>query len=137
MHLLGIQKIVATTIHKFAQINKSNWMSAGVTAEKKFAILIDEAHSSTTGSYMSAVSQVLTETDIENGTMDEPQEVSVGDAIEQEIARTGKQDNISIIAFTATPKATTLQLFGSTRPDGSKGPFDLYSMKQAIEEGFI
>ena len=135
--LAGNTKIVATTIHKFAQINKSNWMSAGVTAEKKFAVLIDEAHSSTTGSYMSAVSQVLTETDIENGTMDEPQEVSVGDAIEQEIARTGKQDNISIIAFTATPKATTLQLFGSTRPDGSKGPFDLYSMKQAIEEGFI
>jgi len=135
--LAGNTKIVATTIHKFAQINKSNWMSAGVTAEKKFAILIDEAHSSTTGSYMSAVSQVLTETDIGNGTMDEPQEVSVGDAIEQEIARTGKQDNISIIAFTATPKATTLQLFGSTRPDGSKGPFDLYSMKQAIEEGFI
>ncbi len=66
-------------------------MSAGVTAEKKFAILIDEAHSSTTGSYRSAVSQVLTETDIENGTMDEPQEVSVGDAIEQEIARTGKK----------------------------------------------
>ncbi|RSI47820.1 type I restriction endonuclease subunit R [Streptococcus sanguinis] len=135
--LAGNTKIVATTIHKFAQINKSNWMSAGVTAEKKFAILIDEAHSSTTGSYMSAVSQVLTETDIENGTMDEPQEVSVGDAIEQEIARTGKQDNISIIAFTATPKATTLQLFGSTRLDGSKVPFDLYSMKQAIEEGFI
>lgn len=135
--LAGNTKIVATTIHKFAQINKSNWMSAGVTAEKKFAILIDEAHSSTTGSYMSAVSQVLTETDIGNGTMDEPQEVSVGDAIEQEIARTGKQDNISIIAFTATPKATTLQLFGSTRPDGSKVPFDLYSMKQAIEEGFI
>lgn len=135
--LAGNTKIVATTIHKFAQINKSNWMSVGVTAEKKFAILIDEAHSSTTGSYMSAVSQVLTETDIENGTMDEPQEVSVGDAIEQEIARTGKQDNISIIAFTATPKATTLQLFGSTRPDGSKVPFDLYSMKQAIEEGFI
>lgn len=135
--LAGNTKIIATTIHKFAQINKSNWMSAGVTAEKKFAILIDEAHSSTTGSYMSAVSQVLTETDIGNGTMDEPQEVSVGDAIEQEIARTGKQDNISIIAFTATPKATTLQLFGSTRPDGSKVPFDLYSMKQAIEEGFI
>lgn len=135
--LAGNTKIIATTIHKFAQINKSNWMSAGVTAEKKFAILIDEAHSSTTGSYMSAVSQVLTETDIGNGTMDEPQEVSVGDAIEQEIARTGKQDNISIIAFTATPKATTLQLFGSTRPDGSKVPFDLYSMKQVIEEGFI
>ncbi|MFQ9596865.1 MAG: hypothetical protein ACLRZG_00390 [Streptococcus sp.] len=40
-----------------------------------------------------------------------------------------KQDNVSIIAFAATPKATTLQLFGSTQPDGSKAPFDVYSMK--------
>lgn len=135
--LSGNTKIIATTIHKFAQINKSDWMTAGPTANKRFAILIDEAHSSTTGSYMSAVSQVLTETDSENGTIDEVQEVSVGDAIEQELARTGKQPNISVIAFTATPKATTLQLFGRTQADGSKAPFDLYSMKQAIEEGFI
>ena len=135
--LAGNTKIIATTIHKFAQINKSDWMTAGPTAQKRFAILIDEAHSSTTGSYMSAVSQVLTETDVEDGTMDEVQEVSVADAIEQEIARTGKQGNISIIAFTATPKATTLQLFGKTLPDGSKAPFDIYSMKQAIQECFI
>lgn len=135
--LAGNTKIIATTIHKFAQINKSDWMTAGVTANKRFAVLIDEAHSSTTGTYMSAVSQVLTETDPENGSIEEVQEVSVGDEIEQEIARTGKQDNISIIAFTATPKATTLQLFGMTTPDGGKEPFDVYSMKQAIEEGFI
>lgn len=135
--LAGNTKIIATTIHKFSQIYKSEWMNAGATANKKFAVLIDEAHSSTTGSYMSAVSQVLTETDSENGTIDEVQEVSVADVIGQEIARTGKQDNVSVIAFTATPKATTLQLFGHTLSDGSKGPFDLYSMKQAIEEGFI
>ena len=135
--IAGNTKIIATTIHKFAQINQSNWMSVGNTAKKKFAILIDEAHNSTTGSYMSSVSQVLTETDTEDGTIDEIQEVTVADAIEQEIARTGKQDNVSIVAFTATPKATTLQLFGTTQPDGSKAPFDVYSMKQAIEEGFI
>ena len=135
--IAGNTKIIATTIHKFAQINQSDWMSVGNTANKKFAILIDEAHSSTTGSYMSSVSQVLTETDTENGTIDEIQEVTVADAIEQDIARTGKQDNVSIIAFTATPKATTLQLFGTTQSDGSKAPFDVYSMKQAIEEGFI
>ena len=135
--IAGNTKIIATTIHKFAQINQSNWMSVGNTAKKKFAILIDEAHSSTTGSYMSSVSQVLTEKDTEDGTIDEIQEVTVADTIEQEIARTGKQDNVSIIAFTATPKATTLQLFGTTQPDGSKAPFDVYSMKQAIEEGFI
>ena len=135
--IAGNTKIIATTIHKFAQINQSDWMSAGNTANKKFAILIDEAHSSTTGSYMSSVSQVLTETDIENGTIEELQEVTAADTIEREIARTGKQANVSIIAFTATPKATTLQLFGTTQPDGSKAPFDVYSMKQAIEEGFI
>lgn len=135
--IAGNTKIIATTIHKFARINQSDWMSVGNTANKKFAILIDEAHSSTTGSYMSSVSQVLTETDIENGTIEELQEVTAADAIEREIARTGKQANVSIIAFTATPKATTLQLFGTTQPDGSKAPFDVYSMKQAIEEGFI
>lgn len=135
--IAGNTKIIATTIHKFAQINQSDWMPVGNTANKKFAILIDEAHSSTTGSYMSSVSQVLTETDIENGTIEELQEVTAADAIEREIARTGKQANVSIIAFTATPKATTLQLFGTTQPDGSKAPFDVYSMKQAIEEGFI
>ena len=135
--IAGNTKIIATTIHKFAQINQSDWMSVGNTANKKFAILIDEAHSSTTGSYMSSVSQVLTETDIENGTIEELQEVAAADAIEREIARTGKQANVSIIAFTATPKATTFQLFGTTQPDGSKAPFDVYSMKQAIEEGFI
>ncbi len=135
--IAGNTKIIATTIHKFAQINQSDWMTVGNTANKKFAILIDEAHSSTTGSYISSVSQVLTETDTEDRTIDEVQEVTVADAIEQEIARTGKQANVSIIAFTATPKATTLQLFGTTQPDGSKAPFDVYSMKQAIEEGFI
>lgn len=135
--IAGNTKIIATTIHKFAQINQSDWMSVGDTANKKFAILIDEAHSSTTGSYMSSVSQVLTETDIENGTIEELQEVTAADAIEREISRTGKQANVSIVAFTATPKATTLQLFGTTQPDGSKAPFDVYSMKQAIEEGFI
>ncbi|MCL2112687.1 MAG: DEAD/DEAH box helicase family protein [Streptococcaceae bacterium] len=135
--IFGNTKIIATTIHKFFQIQKNNLLMQ-TTKNKHFAILIDEAHSSTTGTYMSAVSQVLTETDLEDGTDEEIQEVSVSDAIEREIERTGKQDNISIIAFTATPKATTLQLFGKTKADGiGKEPFDVYSMKQAIEEGFI
>ncbi|MDR3240590.1 MAG: DEAD/DEAH box helicase family protein [Lactobacillaceae bacterium] len=133
--LAGNTKIIATTIHKFNAIMKAGF-GVGETAGKHFAVIIDEAHSSTTGSYMSAVSQVLTEED-EFGNPGEEQEISVGDAIEDELARTGKQDNISVIAFTATPKATTLQLFGTTQPDGSKQAFDLYSMKQAIEEGFI
>ena len=61
----------------------------------------------------------------------------MADLIEDEIARSGKQDNVSMIAFTATPKPTTLQLFGTLNEDGKKVAFDLYSMKQAIEEGFI
>lgn len=65
---------------------------------------------------------------------DEP---SMADLIEDEIARSGKQDNVSMIAFTATPKPTTLQLFGTLNEYGKKIAFDLYSMKQAIEEGFI
>ena len=62
---------------------------------------------------------------------------SMGDIIEDEIARSGKQPNVSLIAFTATPKPTTLQLFGCLNEEGKKVAFDLYSMKQAIEEGFI
>lgn len=65
------------------------------------------------------------------------EEKSMGDIIEDEIARSGKQPNVSMIAFTATPKPTTLQLFGCLNEEGKKVAFDLYSMKQAIEEGFI
>jgi type I restriction enzyme R subunit len=49
----------------------------------------------------------------------------------------GKQDNLSFFAFTATPKAKTVEVFGTKGPDGKPKPFHLYSMKQAIEEGFI
>ena len=61
----------------------------------------------------------------------------MSDIVEAEIARSGKQPNVSMIAFTATPKPATLQLFGCLNEEGKKAAFDLYSMKQAIEEGFI
>lgn len=119
-------KIVATTIQKFP------FAMEKVTNNKKktFAVIIDEAHSSTAGKDMAAVTLTLSRPNVdEDATME--------DAIEDEIKRHGKQPNISIFAFTATPKPTTLQLFGTLNKQGKKEAFHVYSMKQAIEEGFI
>lgn len=124
--LNGNTKIVVTTIHKFMYIHEL----VSELKSKTFAVIIDEAHSSTAGAAMEAVTYALSEGDKDN-------EKSMADIIEDEIVRSGKQDNVSIIAFTATPKPTTLQLFGALNEQGKKVAFDLYSMKQAIEEGFI
>lgn len=119
-------KIVATTIQKFPFAIKK----IKSKKQKTFAVIIDEAHSSTAGRDMAAVTMTLTHT-----TVDE--DSSTEDAIADEIRRNGKQPNISIFAFTATPKPTTLQLFGTLNKAGKKEAFHVYSMKQAIEEGFI
>ena len=118
-------KIIATTIQKFPYIvdNVSD------LKDKKFAVIIDEAHSSTSGKEMAAVTKVLGK----NTLVD----VSSEDLIVDEIKRHGKQSNVSMFAFTATPKPTTLNIFGRTNKNGQKEAFHMYSMKQAIEEGFI
>ena len=129
-------KIIVTTIHKFLYIHDL----VGEMKSKKFAVIIDEAHSSTSGSEMEAVTYALSESrKLSDATLIsvEDDDESMADIIEDEIERTGKQPNVSIIAFTATPKPTTLQLFGCLNEEGKKVAFDLYSMKQAIEEGFI
>lgn len=129
-------KIIVTTIHKFLYIHDL----VGEMKSKKFAVIIDEAHSSTAGSEMEAVTYALSESrKLSDATpiSVEDDDESMADIIEDEIERTGKQPNVSIIAFTATPKPTTLQLFGCLNEEGKKVAFDLYSMKQAIEEGFI
>lgn len=125
--LNGNTKIIATTIQKFPYIvgeveNLKN---------KKFAVIIDEAHSSTSGKDMAAVTMTLGsgEASIE--------EISTEDLIVEEVAKHGKQENVSVFAFTATPKPTTLQLFGRVNIKGQREAFHIYSMKQAIEEGFI
>lgn len=123
--LKGNTKIIATTIQKFPYIVDS---VAGLK-EKRFAVIIDEAHSSTAGKDMAAVTQSL--------GAGEQDFSDVQDMITDEIARSGKQTNVSIFAFTATPKPTTLQLFGKLNTKGQREAFHLYSMKQAIEEGFI
>lgn len=130
--LNGNTKIIVTTIHKFMYIQDL----VQKLKDKTFAVIIDEAHSSTAGTAMEAVTYALSEArTLETDSPEE--EKSMGDLIEDEIARCGKQDNVSMIAFTATPKPTTLQLFGCLNEEGKKVAFDLYSMKQAIEEGFI
>ena len=99
-------KIIATTIQKFPYIvdNVSD------LKDKKFAVIIDEAHSSTSGKEMAAVTKVLGK----NSLVD----VSSEDLIVDEIKRHGKQSNVSMFAFTATPKPTTLNIFGRTNKTG-------------------
>lgn len=123
--LQGNTKIIGTTIQKFPYIVDS----VKGLKDKRFAVIIDEAHSSTAGKNMAAITMTLG-----NGA-----EISYDaeDMIVDEISKNGKQPNVSMFAFTATPKPTTLQLFGRENAYGQKSAFHLYSMKQAIEEGFI
>ena len=123
--LEGNTKIIATTIQKFPYIVDT----VKGLKNKKFGVIIDEAHSSTAGKNMAAITMTLG-----NGA-----EVNYDaeDMIVDEISKNGKQPNVSMFAFTATPKPTTFQLFGREDIHGDKMAFHLYSMKQAIEEGFI
>ena len=123
--LEGNTKIIATTIQKFPYIVDD----VHDLNNKRFAVIIDEAHSSTAGKDMAAVTKALSKNDEDFD--------SVEDIITDEIHRNGKQPNVSMFAFTATPKPTTIQLFGRVNPKGQREAFHIYSMKQAIEEGFI
>lgn len=123
----GNTKIIATTIQKFPYIVDD----VANLKNKKFAVIIDEAHSSTAGKDMAAVSRTLGSGEV---SIDES---TTEDLIVEEIAKHGKQENVSVFAFTATPKPTTIHLFGRVNKKGQREAFHIYSMKQAIEEGFI
>lgn len=123
-------KIIATTIQKFPYIVDS----VKNLNKKHFAVIIDEAHSSTAGKDMAAITKTLGSSDV---TVSDDGVYDAEDMIVDEIARNGKQSNVSMFAFTATPKPTTLNLFGRVNKKGQREAFHLYSMKQAIEEGFI
>lgn len=125
MALNGNTKIIATTIQKFPYIVDS----VKGLKNKTFAAIIDEAHSSTAGKDMAAVTQSL--------GAGEQEYADAEDMITDEIRSNGKQANVSIFAFTATPKSTTIMLFGRLNKKGQREAFHVYSMKQAIEEGFI
>jgi type I restriction enzyme R subunit len=104
-------------------------------AQRSFAVIADEAHSSQTGESAKKLREVLGVTDTPKG--EEGEEVSAEDALIAQMRKRAASKNISYFAFTATPKSKTLELFGRPGPDGKPVPFHLYTMQQAIEEGFI
>jgi type I restriction enzyme, R subunit len=128
------EKIIITTLQKFPVISNS----VGELPGKRFAVLIDEAHSSQSGEQSKALKKALTTTledaEKEDAVLTEP---DTEDKIVEEMRARGRQKNVSFLAFTATPKQKTLELFGEKLDDGSFAPYSIYSMKQAIEEGFI
>lgn len=132
------KKIIITTLQKFPVIFKEV-----NSANKKFAVIVDEAHSSQTGESAQKLKISLTDTAArleEFAKFERAEEIkrtAAEEKILEELAAHGKQPNLSFFAFTATPKNKTLQLFGEKNSDGEYAPFHIYSMRQAIEEGFI
>ena len=129
--------IIVTTLQKFPVIAAE----IGQLPGKRFALIVDEAHSSQSGESTKSLKAVLSPSSLEEAEKDEagaatPEE-ELENAILAEMELRGRLPNLSTFAFTATPKAKTLELFGTRRRDGSFSPFHLYSMRQAIEEGFI
>lgn len=127
--LRGGYRIVVCTMATFLNLEQGVFDGTG----SHFAVLIDEAHGSTSGETMAAVNGALSDIDVQDpSTIDQVSEVIAGD-----IARSGRQRNVTVIGFTATPTGRTLDMFGTLNDRGKKEAFDLYSMRQAIEEGFI
>lgn len=128
------KKIIITTLQKFPIIYKDI-----ESQNKHFAVIIDEAHSSQTGNSAKKLKAGLGDLEeaiqIENELEEKASEDE--DRLLFELASQGKQKNLSFFAFTATPKAKTLQIFGTKTEEGKFIPFHIYSMQQAIEEGFI
>lgn len=108
---------------------------AGSTQGKRFAIIADEAHSSQSGSIATKLRTVLSDTEI--AELEDGGEIDIEATLLAEMEGKANPQNISFYAFTATPKPKTLELFGRPNADGMPTPFDVYSMQQAIEEGFI
>ena len=130
--------IIITTLQKFPVIYKEV-----DSAKKRFAIIIDEAHSSQTGDAAKKLKRALADTEeilkeyAEMEDEDERNRKDDEDKLLDELAAQGMHKNLSFFAFTATPKGKTLQLFGQKDAEGIYRPFHIYSMRQAIEEHFI
>lgn len=118
--LIDGKKIIITTVQKFPYLLEK----IGTDLKgKNFAIIIDEAHSSQSGRAAASLNMAV------SGSLGNEDEFEIEDKLNELIEARKMPENASFFAFTATPKAKTIQMFGSV--------FDLYSMKQAIEEGFI
>ena len=119
-------RIIVTTIQKFST---DHLKEISGQSSRTFAVIIDEAHGSQSGKS----AQALTDTLIREATSSD----EIEDLIAEYQHQRGPQANISFFAFTATPRNVTLERFGTRGPDGLPRPFHPYSMRQAIEEGFI
>jgi type I restriction enzyme R subunit len=130
-------RIVITTLQKFPYVLDK----LAKFSSKNYAVVIDEAHSSQGGKSAKAMSQVLSNMTLveayEQDRLIEENLTDVEEMIIEDIVKSGKQTNVSYFAFTATPKPKTLERFGRKNFEGKFVPFHLYSMRQAIEEGFI
>jgi len=139
--LIDNKKIVVCTIQTFP-FAMQEVRRLAATAGKHFAVIADEAHSSQTGAAASKLRSVLS--DSEQADFDDGGEVAIDDMLAAEMSAQANTSGLTFVAFTATPKAKTIELFG-TRPDPTRPAsernvpqaFHVYSMRQAIEEGFI
>jgi type I restriction enzyme R subunit len=127
-------RIIITTLQKFPFVMDK----VEALPDRHYAVIVDEAHSSQTGEAAMELRRVL---GAATPKSDEGQELPPDDVEEllaEAVAARGRQENMSFFAFTATPKGKTLELFGRVNPKtGRHEPFHLYSMRQAIQEGFI
>ena len=135
-------RVIVSTLQKFPFVNEKGGIEIG---DKKYALVIDEAHSSQTGNTAKKMKEILGKSEEEvleyfakqQEELDKEEEEEYESEIYKELASHGKHKNLSYFAFTATPKAKTLELFGTRDEEGHFKPFHIYSMRQAIEEGFI
>jgi type I restriction enzyme R subunit len=124
----GGARIIITTLQKFSFVIEK----VKEAPRRNYAVIVDEAHSSQTGESAGHLKEALGA----GGTVGEGDD-DVQDEILRKVRARGPQTNLSFFAFTATPKHKTLEMFGRPDPAGKPVPFHLYSMRQAIEEGFI
>ena len=133
------KRIIITTLHRFPLIYKELDSHSG----KNFAIIVDEAHSSQSGKSAEKLKAALADTDEalrEMAEWEEKTEAEIKDEMDvmtETLLTQGTHKNLYFYAFTATPKPKTLQTFGEPQPDGTYDAFHHYSMRQAIDEGFI
>ncbi|UTB33882.1 MAG: type I restriction endonuclease [Methanobacterium sp. ERen5] len=125
--------IVVTTIHKFHYILDE----VKDMPTRNYAVIIDEAHSSQTGTMARNMRQSLNTNSLDEAEMLDYVDDDVGKELLKEIESFRNLNNISFFAFTATPKPKTLEMFGTMDESGQYRPFHVYSMEQAIKEGFI
>ncbi|MCK9486078.1 MAG: DEAD/DEAH box helicase family protein [Dehalococcoidia bacterium] len=156
--LIDGTKIVITTLQKFPFVLKGLLRAAGTEdlenpsaddlakqaewreaiADRTYAVIVDEAHSSQTGETAREMKAILGSPDRdEEASGSEEQPADWEDGLNAVLESRGRQSNLSFFAFTATPKGKTLELFGRKGPSGKDEAFHVYSMRQAIEEGFI